>query len=360
MTDPSELAKLYGPKELKAVKAEQQQCAVRFTPCGKFLVGGGYDGLVRRWDASGDEFAELPPLSGHGGWVSGLAFHAEGSRLYSADSWGRLRAWSYADAAPQPLWETADAHNGWIHALAVSPDGKLLATCGMDRLVRIWDAATGGKLFELAGHAFDVLAVSFHPDGKSLASGDLAGIVKHWDVAAGNQVREFDARQLYLSNRLQDVGGVRSMAFDETGKMLGCGGARPKVGGNVQGVPLAVLFDWTTGMATHALEFGKDSDVYLCDFYFDARGFIVAVTSGNPGAGKLLMQEFDAKEPFFSIAKPNCHAVSRHPSGLRLAVTTVNANSNGNGRLKAADGAEEYPGNWSPIVIFDMPAPADA
>lgn len=357
MTDPKELAKLYGAKELKSLKTERQQRAVRFTPCGKFLVAAGFDGLVRRWDASSDEFAELPALPGHGGWVSGLAFHAEGSRLYTADSWGRLRAWNYADVAPQPLWDVADAHGGWIHSLAASLDGKLLVSCGMDRTVRIWDAASGKKLHDLSGHAFDTLCVAFHPDGKSLVSGDLAGVVKQWDVATGAHLRDFDAKALYLSSRLQDVGGVRAIAFDAEGKTLACGGARPTVGGNVQGTPLLILFDWASGAATNTVELGKDADVYVCDFHFDPRGFIVAVTSGNPGVGKLLMHQMGDKEPFFSIGLPNPHSVSRHPSGLRLAVTATNPNSNGNGRVKSPDGKEEYPGNWSPIHIFDLPAP---
>ncbi|HVX61089.1 MAG TPA: hypothetical protein VHC19_10820 [Pirellulales bacterium] len=360
MTDPKELAKLYGPKELKSLKTERQQCAVRFTPCGKFLIGGGYDGLVRRWDASTDEFAELPPLAGHGGWVSGLAFHAEGTRLYTTDSWGRLRAWNYSDAAPQPLWDVEQAHDGWIHSLAASADGKLLATCGMDRQVRVWNAADGARLHDLTGHAFDALCVTFHPDGKSLVSGDLVGVVKQWELPSGAAVRDFDAKELYLSSRLQDVGGVRAMAFDADGKTLACAGARPKGGGNVQGTPLVLLFDWTSGKMVHTLELGQSSDVYVCDFYLDPRGFLVAVTSGNPGVGKLLMQRLEDKEPFFSLARPNPHSLSRHPGGLRLAVTATNAGSNGNGRVKSPNGAEEYPGNWSPIHILDLPVPAES
>lgn len=359
MTDAKELAALYSPKEVKSLKAERQLCVVRFSPCGKYLAAGGYDGLVRRWSAAGDEFAELPPLVGHGGWVSGLAFHTEGSRLYTADSWGRLRAWNYADAAPAPLWDAADAHDGWIHCLTASPDGKLLASGGMDRVVRLWDAASGRKLHELVGHALNVLCVAFHPDGKSLVSGDLSGVVKQWDATTGAHVRDLDAKELYLASRLQDVGGVRTMAFDAEGRMLACGGARPKIGGNVQGTPLVIMFDWASGAVSRKLELGQDSDVYVSDFHFDPHGFIVAATSGNPGVGKLLMQRPEDKEPFFSIAKPNLHSLCRDPNGLRLAATGTNPNSNGNGRIKSPDGKDEYPGNWSPIYVFDLPAPAE-
>jgi WD40 repeat protein len=346
------------PKLAKTIETKQQQCAARFTPCGKFLIAGGFDGLVRRWDATSDEFKELPPLEGHGGWVSGLAIYGEGTRLYTADSWGRLRAWNYADAAPKPLWDIADAHNGWIRQVAVSADGKLLATCGLDKLVRVWDAATGKKLHDLTGHTFDVLSVAFHPDGKSLVSGDLTGVVKQWDVTGGKHIRDFEAKETYLYSRLQDIGGVRVMAFDAEGKTLACAGTRPKNGGNVQGTPIAVLFNWADGKPIRTLELGTGSDVYVYDLHFDPAGHIVAVTSGNPGTGKLVMQKLDAKAPFVSLSKANLHSVSRHPNGTRLAVVGTNANSSGNGRVKSKDGSQDYPGNWSPIYIFDLPQPA--
>jgi hypothetical protein len=72
------------------------------------------------------------------------------------------------------------------------------------------------------------------------------------------------------------------------------------------------------------------------------------------------MQRLEDKEPFFSLARPNPHSLSRHPGGLRLAVTATNAGSNGNGRVKSPNGAEEYPGNWSPIHILDLPVPPES
>src|SRR5689334_23247396 len=130
--DPKELLKRYQPKEVKVLTPDRQMCTVRFSPCGKFLAAGGTDGTVRRWDASTDQLPELPPLTGHNGWVQGLAFHPDGRRLFTADSWGQLRCWPYADKEPKPLWAVAQAHDGWIRRLALSPDGKLLATCGLD------------------------------------------------------------------------------------------------------------------------------------------------------------------------------------------------------------------------------------
>ena len=71
MNDPKQLLQRYEPKEIKALATKQQLGALRFSPCGKFLVGGGYDGLVHRWDMSAADLPELLPLEGHAGWVEG-------------------------------------------------------------------------------------------------------------------------------------------------------------------------------------------------------------------------------------------------------------------------------------------------
>jgi WD40 repeat protein len=350
MPDLKQLLKQYEPKEVKRLKPEQQLAVLRFSPCGKMLAAGTFEGQVLRWDASTAAFASLTPLTGQGGWVEGLAFHPDGKRLFTADSWGALRAWSYADG--KCLWTANAAHDGWIRELIVSPDGKQLATCGRDHKIRLWSPETRAKTGEM-DDGDDVLALAFAPDGKSLVSGNLHGAVKQWDLTSKKVVRTLDAKEMYFFERLQDVGGVRCFAFDAKGETLAVGGAQPKSGGFVTGMPLVLFFDWKSGILKHKTPLGTDNGVYLTEMVFHSDGFLMAVTSGQAGLGRLLFLRSGDAVPFFSKPLANCHSLHVHPNGKRLAVCSTNANSAGNGAVVDKD--QKYLGNYSPVHLFELP-----
>src|ERR1700704_1747191 len=59
-------------------------------------------------------------------------------------------------------------HGGSLGAVAFSPDGKILATGGMEGIIRLWDAADGRELRRLQGHRFGITAVLFFADGRTL------------------------------------------------------------------------------------------------------------------------------------------------------------------------------------------------
>ena len=347
----------FEPKEARQLKLDRQMNAARFTACGKYLLAAGHDGLVRRFDSTSDELPELKPLVGHGGWVQRVLPLPEGDIACSADSWGQLRCMSFVDEAAAPRWANAAAHTGWILDLALSSNAKLLATCGVDRAVRVWSVADGSKLHEFLIPEWEALSVAFAPDDASILAGDLAGKVRQWELASGKIVREFDASALHKRDRLQDVGGARRLLFTPDRSRLLCAGTKPKGGGFVQGAASILVFDAATGQLQKSIEFTGDDAGYVTDLAFHPAGFLMLTTSGQPGNGKLVFRRVDDDAAFFETTKmPNCHSLTLHPSQQKLAVVATNGGSSGNGRNLGKDGT--YPGNHSPIHLWTLPAPA--
>jgi hypothetical protein len=355
----------------RSLKHEAQLACCRFSPCGKFVVAGSFDGSLLRWELAKEdgEKDNKTVIAGHHGWLTTLAFHSDKKRLYTADSWGKLCCWSYAEATPKLLWSNDAAHDGWIRTLAVSPDGKLLATAGNDRVVRLWPAGGGKPLREMPGHERHVYSLAFAPDGKSLVSGDLLGRVLHWNTANGKLVRELDAKPLSNRVKIVDGGGVRNMAFSGDGKHLACSGITDFGTSVVKGFPGVVLLDWKSGKQARLLrpkdyetEY-KTKGVFVEGLRFHADGFLIGAGGNGEREGALWFWDPAKVDPSFQINPlPGSRDLDIHPNGRQLALVHFTANgrgkNGGNGR-KATP--EEYRCHHGVVALYEMaPKPQPA
>ena len=177
-------------KQVALLEHDRELFAARFSPDGKFLFAGSYDGNVYRWDVATNTKVSF---TGHHGWIQGLVFHPDGKRMFTADSWGGISCWNYADVAPKPLWTRENTHPNWMHALALSGDAKLLATCGSDCILRVWSADDGSPKWESPVQPHDLHSVQFHPKEAALLVGDLFGNITHWDPNSHTPGRKLDA-----------------------------------------------------------------------------------------------------------------------------------------------------------------------
>jgi hypothetical protein len=165
--------------------------ALAYRPDSKLLAAGGYNQVTLIDPVSGNVLGKLPgqqrkvtalTFSNDGKWLavaSGAAATAGEVRLYAVPSGG-------LPAASQS--RVLAGHKDLVQDIAFSPDGSLLATCGYDRLIKLWDVATGKEVRTLKDHSDAVYSVTFSPDGKLLASGSADRAVKVWDVSTGRRL----------------------------------------------------------------------------------------------------------------------------------------------------------------------------
>lgn len=109
----------------------------------------------------------------------GAAFDAAGDRLAITTVARVLDVIEFETG--RSLWRVDEAHRDAIMCAAFSPDGKLLATGAQDRVIQLWDAATGALLGRLVGHEHTVVGLAFDATGETLYSHDVYG-VKAWNI----------------------------------------------------------------------------------------------------------------------------------------------------------------------------------
>lgn len=291
----------------------------RFDADGQWLWTGGEDNAIHRFDwISGAK----ETFAGHKSWVGSLAFAGDATGFVSGGYEGQLLFWDTASGKGAPV-RTVDAHKGFLRSISISPDGKTLATCGNDKLVKIWSTADGSLVATLEGHQAHVYSVAFSRDGKRLVSGDLKGVVKDWDVATWKHVRDIDAAIMskYDPTFMADVGGVRCLDFSPDGKLLALGGIG-EVSNAFAGVgkPIVVLIDWESGKQLRVMEPADAFQGSVFGVKFSPAGdFIVAAGGGN-GGGLWFWRPSDVKSFHMVKIDQVARDLAMHPDGLRLAV----------------------------------------
>jgi WD40 repeat protein len=131
------------------------------------------------WDAKAGKIAHELPVNG---LSSGVAFSRDGKRVALDVDGVKI----FDVVTGKELFDDA-GHAGAVLAISVTQDGKLAATAGHDGTARVWEVGTGKLLHTFRGHLNGCATVSLSPDGKRLATGDLDA-VRVFDLKSGHEV----------------------------------------------------------------------------------------------------------------------------------------------------------------------------
>lgn len=255
-------------------------------PDGKMLAIGDREAIVLR-ELNGKEIRRL---IGHDNAMS-IAFSHDGKHLASGGADRLIRIW---DVATGQVLETFDGHRSEVAALAFSPDGEQLASAGGGDL-KIWDWQGGKTLVthDVRGQLFQ--SVAWSPDGKQIVTGDNSHKVTLWDAKALSVVKNFDGHRAL----------IKSVAFSADGKKLATG-AYDK---------LVKLWDVQTGQTLRT--FGAHSDaVETLAFSPDGR---VLATAGRDKSIRLWNVEAGRPGPILQAHTDRVVGVAFTPDGKVLA-----------------------------------------
>uniref|UniRef100_A0A1A9WBV8 Pleiotropic regulator 1 n=1 Tax=Glossina brevipalpis TaxID=37001 RepID=A0A1A9WBV8_9MUSC len=126
-----------------------------------------------------------------------------------------------APAIPKPTWHAPwklarviSGHLGWVRCIAVEPQNEWFATGAGDRVIKIWDLASGKLKLSLTGHVSTVRGLAVSAKHPYLFSCGEDRQVKCWDLEYNKVIRHYHGH----------LSAVYSMALHPTIDVLATSG----------------------------------------------------------------------------------------------------------------------------------------
>ena len=130
-------------REFRGPEGAASCCAIRQD--GGNVVAGGYDGVLYLWDISSSSARMRLSPGGKSPWVHSCCWVGT-SEVLSTTADGNAYVW---DTSTGQLIATLRGHEGAVRSCSFSDALGVLATCGDDKTLRIWDPELGDCLLAM-------------------------------------------------------------------------------------------------------------------------------------------------------------------------------------------------------------------
>mmetsp|Transcript_7788 Transcript_7788/g.22751 ORF Transcript_7788/g.22751 Transcript_7788/m.22751 type:complete len:500 (-) Transcript_7788:270-1769(-) len=174
---------------------------------------------------------------GHTGAVLHIAFHPSSRLLASCGGDQRVKVWDVGTLYATECKSTFHKHDGWVYSCAFSHTGSLLASACADQVVRIFDLSTlqllqpekrgilgkrvGSTDKEVITFKGPVLSLDFSPEDSWICAGAADNKVSLWRVSDGECYQTFEGHADWVTSVRFSPDGmmILSASYDGTAKI---------------------------------------------------------------------------------------------------------------------------------------------
>jgi hypothetical protein len=171
-----------------------QATAAAHVPPGMENIQAGFEELLKPLPSL--SLRELRTLTGHTGYISGVALSGEVGIAVSASGDRTLKVW---DLGSGRELRTLNEHSGSVRDVALTTDGRIAVSASDDHMVKVWEVESGRELRILAGHTDDVRHVALSADGRIAVSASRDKTLKVWEAGSGRKMRTLVSHTGYIS-----------------------------------------------------------------------------------------------------------------------------------------------------------------
>ncbi|KAJ3375043.1 hypothetical protein GGF31_005765 [Allomyces arbusculus] len=157
-------------------------------------------------------------ISGHTGWVRSVAVDVSNEWFVTGGGDRLIKIW---DLASGQLKLTLTGHISPVRGLAVSARHPYLFSAGEDKMVKCWDLETNKVIRHYHGHLSGVYALNLHPTLDLIATGGRDSTIRLWDMRTKQQVHVLTGHSQTVGTLLTQGSEFQlvSGSFDSTVKL---------------------------------------------------------------------------------------------------------------------------------------------
>ena len=194
-----------------------------FSPDGNTLVSAGDDRTILLWNISRPKSVSLigDPIEAHRAPVNSIAFSPDGKKFASASSDNTVLLWEWSPGSLQdPITPSSlenpiplEGHTGYVTSVAFNADGSALASAGFDNQVILWNTTTAGQIGPtLSAHTRPINTIVFGTAETQdiLFSGSNDRTVILWDLSTRRPLSQPEKESAEEAEQIAQSGNLKA------------------------------------------------------------------------------------------------------------------------------------------------------